>query len=169
MPLLFWAIILRNSKGLENGLVVYQYDRMLKLLVKHGLTRTALTSELGLSSRTVAKIGKGEKLSTRTLERIAAYLSCDVAELYEEVSDNPVLRVLRQEKEARVSGGLYHELQVRMTYNSNHMEGSTLTQEQTRLIFETSTIDAGDGIPVDDIPSISRLRSSISSSVMDGE
>ena len=48
-------------------------------------------------------------------------------------------------------GGLYHELQVRMTYNSNHIEGSTLTEDQTRLIFETNTVDASDGIPVDDI------------------
>lgn len=59
--------------------------------------------------------------------------------------------MLRDEKGAGVSGGLYHELQVRMTYNSNHIEGSALTQDQTRLIFETNTIDAGDGVPVDDI------------------
>ena len=38
-----------------------------------------------------------------------------------------------------------------MTYNSNHIEGSKLSEEQTRLIFETNTIDVGDGIPVDDI------------------
>ena len=38
-----------------------------------------------------------------------------------------------------------------MTYNSNHMEGSRLTEDQTRLIFETNTIDTGDGVPVDDI------------------
>ena len=38
-----------------------------------------------------------------------------------------------------------------MTYNSNHIEGSKLSEDQTRLIFETSTIDVGDGIPVDDI------------------
>ena len=48
-------------------------------------------------------------------------------------------------------GGLYHELQVRMTYNSNHIEGSKLSEEQTRLIFETNTVDVGEGIPVDDI------------------
>ena len=58
---------------------------------------------------------------------------------------------MREEKEAKISGGLYHELQVRMTYNSNHIEGSKLTEDQTRLIFETRTIDVGDGIPVDDI------------------
>lgn len=64
---------------------------------------------------------------------------------------NVILQTLREEKEARMPGGLYHELQVRMTYNSNHIEGSTLTEDQTRLIFETNTVDAADGIPVDDI------------------
>ena len=62
-----------------------------------------------------------------------------------------ILQTLREEKEGRVSGGLYHELQVRMTYNSNHIEGSRLTEDQTRMIFETNTIDVGDGVSVDDI------------------
>ena len=57
---------------------------------------------------------------------------------------------LRQERAAGVRGGIYHRLQVEMTYNSNHIEGSQLTQEQTRLIFETSTV-GGDGLRVDDI------------------
>ena len=51
----------------------------------------------------------------------------------------------------KISGGIYHEIQVRMTYNSNHMEGSTLTEEQTRRIFETQTIDVPSGTPIDDI------------------
>ena len=59
--------------------------------------------------------------------------------------------MLREEKSIRMPGGLYHELQVRMTYNSNHIEGSRLSEDQTRRIFETNTIDAGEGIPVDDI------------------
>lgn len=67
------------------------------------------------------------------------------------VSSSRVLQTLRDEKEAKLSGGLYHELQVRMTYNSNHIEGSRLTEDQTRLIFETNMIDAGDGVPVNDI------------------
>ena len=78
-------------------------------------------------------------------------MSCSHEELCEEVSDNAILQVLREEKEVHLSGGLYHELQVRMTYNSNHIEGSKLTEDQTRLIFETNTIDVGDGILVDDI------------------
>lgn len=55
------------------------------------------------------------------------------------------------QKEIHLPGGLYHELQVRMTYNSNHIEGSQLSEDQTRLIFDTNTIDIGDGVPVDDI------------------
>ena len=78
-------------------------------------------------------------------------MHCSPDDLFREVCDNHILQILREEKEAKISGGLYHELQVRMTYNSNHIEGSKLTEDQTRLIFETRTIDVGDGIPVDDI------------------
>lgn len=66
-------------------------------------------------------------------------------------NENRILQRLREEKEIKLPGGLYHELQVRMTYNSNHMEGSRLSEAQTRLIFETNTIDAVEGVPVDDI------------------
>ncbi|MCR5456530.1 MAG: Fic family protein, partial [Clostridiales bacterium] len=62
-----------------------------------------------------------------------------------------ILQILRDEKKAGISGGLYHELQVRMTYNSNHIEGSKLSEDQTRMIFETKTIGACDGVSVDDI------------------
>lgn len=130
---------------------MFNYDGLKQKLKDKGVTKTDLRSLVGLSSRTIAKIGKGEKLSRNTLQRIADYLGCTPAELCREVSDNAILQTLRDEKEAKVSGGLYHELQVRMTYNSNHMEGSRLTEEQTRLIFETDTIDGGDGVPVDDI------------------
>ena len=130
---------------------MYLYDGLEQILKENGITKTALSHELGISSRTIAKIGRGEKLSRIILQKISDYLSCDPSDLYRIISDNPVLQRLREEKDAKISGGLYHELQVRMTYNSNHMEGSTLSEEQTRLIFETNTIDAGDGIPVDDI------------------
>ena len=127
------------------------YEGLQKQLQQKGVTRSDLVTALGISSRTIAKIAKGEKLSLHTLGRIAAYLDCDPAALCREVSTNAVLQVLRDEKAGRISGGLYHELQVRMTYNSNHIEGSKLTEDQTRLIFETNTVDVGDGVPVDDI------------------
>lgn len=128
-----------------------RYNGLYSKLTEKGITKTDLSKELGISSRTIAKIARGEKLSKATLQKIAGFLSCSHEELCEEVSDNAILQVLREEKETRLSGGLYHELQVRMTYNSNHIEGSKLTEDQTRLIFETNTIDVGDGILVDDI------------------
>lgn len=59
---------------------------------------------------------------------------------------------LVMEKKNRISGGIYHKIQIELTYNSNHMEGSRLSQDQTRYIFETNTIDAPEGtVNVDDI------------------
>ena len=65
---------------------------------------------------------------------------------------SPLLKRLREEKEARIRGGIYHRTQVDLTYNSNHIEGIRLTHEQTRYIFETNTIGVSDqSINVDDI------------------
>lgn len=67
-------------------------------------------------------------------------------------SVNTLLSVLQREKESRLSGGIYHRLQIDMTYNSNHMEGSMLTHEQTRYIFETHTIGMTEmAVNIDDI------------------
>ena len=65
---------------------------------------------------------------------------------------SPLLKRLREEKEGKISGGIYHRTQIDLTYNSNHIEGSRLTHEQTRFIFETNTICIRDeSINVDDI------------------
>ena len=52
----------------------------------------------------------------------------------------PLLASLREQKEMRMKGGIYHRTQIDLTYNSNHIEGSRLTKEQTRYIFETNTL-----------------------------
>lgn len=63
-----------------------------------------------------------------------------------------LLDILKAEKQSRLSGGIYHKVQIELTFNSNHMEGSTLTHEQTRHIFETATIGITDqSVNVDDI------------------
>ena len=63
-----------------------------------------------------------------------------------------LLQVLRDEKDARMPGGIYHRLQIDITYNSNHIEGSRLTHDQTRLILETRSVGAEDGaVNVDDV------------------
>lgn len=127
------------------------YEGLEKALKEKGIGKTELSTELGLSTRTIAKIAKKEKLSKRSIQKIADYLGKTPDLIMREISNNRILQVLREEKEMKLSGGLYHELQVRMTYNSNHIEGSTLSEDQTRLIFETNTLDAGDGISVDDV------------------
>ena len=53
---------------------------------------------------------------------------------------SPLLSRLREEKESQLKGGIYHRTQIDLTYNSNHIEGSRLTKEQTRYIFETNTL-----------------------------
>ena len=63
-----------------------------------------------------------------------------------------VLAILKSEKRGGIKGGLYHRLQIDFTYNTNHMEGSRLTHDQTRWIFETMTIGKlPSDIPVDDL------------------
>ncbi len=127
------------------------YEVLEKVLKEKGISKTELSVKLGLSTRTIAKIAKGEKLSKRSIQKIADYIGESPDVIMREISDNKILQVLREEKDMKLSGGLYHELQVRMTYNSNHIEGSKLSEDQTRLIFETNTIDVGDGISVDDV------------------
>ena len=64
----------------------------------------------------------------------------------------PLLSRLREEKSSRLKGGIYHRTQIDLTYNSNHIEGSRLSHEQTRYIYETNTIGISDeSVNVDDI------------------
>ena len=62
------------------------------------------------------------------------------------------LEILKAEKAAKLHGGIYHKIQIDLTYNSNHIEGSRLTRDQTRYIFETNTIGVSDAaVKVDDV------------------
>ena len=63
-----------------------------------------------------------------------------------------LLEILSQEKKSKLPGGIYHKVQIELTYNSNHIEGNRLTHDQTRYIFETNTIGIDKGsVNVDDI------------------
>lgn len=69
-----------------------------------------------------------------------------------ESSNNILLNQLKEQKEMKLKGGIYHRTQIDLTYNSNRIEGSQLTQEQTRFIFETNTLGITDkAVNVDDI------------------
>lgn len=67
-------------------------------------------------------------------------------------SDNVLLNNLKEQKDMKLKGGIYHRTQIDLTYNSNRIEGSKLTHDQTRYIFETNTIGAiKESVNVDDI------------------
>ena len=67
-------------------------------------------------------------------------------------SNNQLLNILKEQKDSKIKGGIYHRTQIDLTYNSNHIEGSRLTQDQTRYIFETNTIGiTSDSVNIDDI------------------
>lgn len=130
---------------------MYSYDGLNKLLKAKNMKRSELSAKLGISSRTIAKIGKGEKLADNVILRLCEFFGCGKEDLITEICENAILQALKEEKKAKISGGIYHETQVRLTYNSNRIEGSKLSEDQTRLIFETNTIGTEESIPVDDI------------------
>ncbi|MBM6922818.1 Fic family protein [Hydrogenoanaerobacterium saccharovorans] len=67
-------------------------------------------------------------------------------------SPSTLLDILKEQKASKYPGGIYHKTQIELTYNSNHMEGSRLTHDQTRYIFETNTIGAeNEVLNVDDV------------------
>jgi len=67
-------------------------------------------------------------------------------------TEETLLTFLKREKDAALKGGIYHKIQIDLTYNSNHIEGSKLTHDQTRYIFETKTLGVTDkAVKVDDI------------------
>lgn len=68
------------------------------------------------------------------------------------VAISPLLTILKEQRASKAKGGIYHRTQIDLTYNSNHIEGSRLTKDQTRYIFETNTLGITDSpVNVDDI------------------
>lgn len=129
--------------------MVIDVNKFKNLLKEKSITKSELADKLGISSRTIAKIAKGENINQSVISRIVEFLNCSIDDIS---SSNIILETLQKEKSVKLSGGLYHQTQVKLTYNSNHIEGSKLTEDQTRFIFETKTLgDIGTNIPLDDV------------------
>lgn len=120
-----------------------QYQ-IFELAKQQGYTKTALRKAAGLSTVTLAKLGKNEPVGLEIILRLCDVLQCQPGDLvfYESESEGPLLSRLKEELRMNLKGGLYHRTQVLLTYNSNHIEGSCLTEDQTRYIYETNTIGA---------------------------
>lgn len=117
-----------------------------------------IAEKWGLSERTVRNYCAEGRIPGIKLEKGIWFIpsSADKPERTNQAQTKPptLLQVLRREDKLRTKGGIYHKVQVELTYNSNHIEGSRLTEDQTRYIFETNTIGAlkkYQGIKVDDV------------------
>lgn len=119
------------------------YNGLFSVLEEKGINKTELKNKLGISSATLAKLSKNEPVSMKVIGDICNYLGCqigDVVSMEKEVDKTSLLYRLREEKKIKLKGGIYHQTQIKLAYNSNHIEGSTLSEDQTRYIFETNTV-----------------------------
>ena len=123
------------------------------------MTQNDLADILEVSSGTISKYESGAlEPNIESLKKLADFFGITIDEILKDeekfdFSNVNVLKALREQKEMKLKGNLYHQTQVSFAYNTNHIEGSTLTEDQTRYIFETNTIlFEGDTVAkVDDI------------------
>ena len=126
---------------------------------KKRMTQNEVADILNVSPATISKYESGAlEPNIESLKRLAELFEISIDELLSDeekfdISKINVLDILREQKEMKLKGNLYHRTQVSFAYNTNHIEGSTLTEDQTRYIFETNTIlFEGDTVAkVDDI------------------
>lgn len=131
------------------------YNKLFDILEQKNITKTELRENIKISTATLAKLSKNEPVALKVIEDICFFLDCqpgDIMEIEKEVDKTALLYQLREEKKIRLKGGIYHQTQVKFAYNSNHIEGSRLTEDQTRYIYETNTIGLDkEPVSIDDI------------------
>ena len=119
------------------------------------MTVDEIAAQWGITPRQIRMYCASGRISGATLEHGEWRIPADAVKPERKsrrTFPTTILGVLEAERSSRISGGLYHRLQIDLAYNSNHIEGSRLTHEQTRWIFETKTIgEIGADVPVDDI------------------
>lgn len=124
------------------------------------MTQNDIADILDVSAATVSKYESGAlEPGIESLKKLSELFEISVDELLNDEEDKfdilkiNVLEILREQKEMKLKGNLYHNTQIIFAYNTNHIEGSKLTEEQTRYIFETNTIlfERETVVSVDDI------------------
>lgn len=111
------------------------------------MTQKELAEILGVEAGTISKYESGKiEPNIEAIKKIAETFEITTDELLNDESEKlditkiNILECLKEQKEMRLKGNLYHNTQIKFAYNTNHIEGSTLTEEQTRYIYETKTI-----------------------------
>ena len=108
-------------------------------------TQVEVADVLGVKPATISKYEAGTlEPNIESLKKLAELFGVSVDELLKEdefdISKINMLEVLREQKEMKLKGNLYHNTQIVFAYNTNHIEGSKLTEDQTRYIYETNTL-----------------------------
>ena len=120
-------------------------EKIKKYREEKKMTQMEVAEVLGVKPATISKYEAGAlEPNIESLKKLAELFEVSVDELLKEdefdVSKINVLKVLREQKEMKLKGNLYHNTQIIFAYNTNHIEGSKLTEDQTRYIYETNTL-----------------------------
>lgn len=120
-------------------------EKIKKYREEKKMTQVEVAEVLGVKPATISKYEAGSlEPNIESLKKLAELFGISVDELLKEdefdVSKINVLKVLREQKEMKLKGNLYHNTQIIFAYNTNHIEGSKLTEDQTRYIYETNTL-----------------------------
>lgn len=122
-------------------------EKIKKYRENKNMTQVEIAEALGIKPATVSKYESGAlEPNVESLRKLAELFDISVDELIKEdnfdISKVNILEVLREQKNMKLKGNLYHNTQITFAYNTNHIEGSKLTEEQTRYIYETNTLIA---------------------------
>lgn len=122
------------------------------------MTQNEIAEVLGVKSTTISKYESGIlEPNIESLKNLSELFNVSIDELLKDdnfdVSKVNILDILREQKNMKLKGNLYHNTQISFAYNTNHIEGSKLTEDQTRYIYETNTLLASKDtiIGIDDI------------------
>ena len=126
---------------------------------RKNMTQKEVAEYLELEPAAISKYESGmREPNIESLKKLSEIFEVSLDELLKDeeeldISKLNILQILREQKEMKLKGNLYHNTQIAFTYNSNHIEGSRLTEEQTRYIFETKSmlVEENTVIQVDDI------------------
>ena len=120
-------------------------EKIKKYREEKKMTQVEVADVLGVKPATISKYEAGTlEPNIESLKKLAELFGVSVDELLKEdefdISKINMLEVLREQKEMKLKGNLYHNTQIVFAYNTNHIEGSKLTEDQTRYIYETNTL-----------------------------
>jgi hypothetical protein len=147
-----------NFKNNIDILPIIWYNKFIKTYCEVAMEYVSVAKmavKWGLSERSVRNYCENSRIRDAKLIGKTWHIPED-AQKPERVNkknkNHALLQILKEQKATKMTGGIYHKVQIELTYNSNHIEGSRLTHDQTRYIFETNTIGfENEAVNVDDI------------------